>query len=178
MSPTDTLSPTQVARATGLSPDTLRHYERRGLLPKPVRTSAGYRRYPPSTINRVELIQRALVIGFSLEDLRQVLMERDRGGVPCRKVLGLVKGRLAALEQRLNELTILRAELVTLVGDWERQLGATPDGKQARLLENLGNRPAIEDGRRRRHSRGVASAKSPDISSGPAANTRARRTSR
>src|SRR5688572_24908916 len=118
----DTLSPTEVARATGVSPDTLRHYERRGLLPPPVRTDAGYRRYPPSTVGRVELIQRALVIGFSLEELAQVLAERDRGGAPCRTVLGLVKDRLAALEQRLRELTALRGELVELIADWEAQL--------------------------------------------------------
>jgi DNA-binding transcriptional MerR regulator len=146
----DTLSPAQVARVTGVSPDTLRHYERRGLLPKPARTSAGYRRYAASTVTRVELIQRALVIGFSLDELGRVLAERDRGGAPCRKVLGLVKDRLAALEQQLTELTALRGELVALASDWERQLAATPDGRPAKLLENLGERPVIEDGRRRR----------------------------
>jgi MerR family copper efflux transcriptional regulator len=153
MKPTDTLSPRQVARATGVSPDTLRHYERRGLLPSPVRTSAGYRRYTQSTVERVELIQRALVIGFSLEELGEVLAERDRGGAPCRKVLRLVKDRLGALERRLNELTILRSELVALVADWERQLDANPPGRPARLLEDLGQRQAVEDQRRRRQGR-------------------------
>jgi DNA-binding transcriptional MerR regulator len=153
MSPTGTLSPSQVARATGVSPDTLRHYERRGLLPPPARTSAGYRRYTQSTVKRVELIQRALVIGFSLEELRHVLAERDRGGAPCRKVLGLVRHRLAALEQRLSELTTLKRELVALVADWEGQLAASPAGKPARLLERLGTRQVVEDGRRRRQRR-------------------------
>jgi DNA-binding transcriptional MerR regulator len=144
------LTPAAVARATGVSPDTLRHYERRGLLPQPERTAAGYRRYPAATVTRVEMIQRALVIGFSLQDLAHVLAERDRGGVPCGKVLVLVKDRLAALDQRLAELTVLRADLVALVADWERQLAATPRGKPARLLEGIGTRPVIEAGRRRR----------------------------
>ena len=88
MKPANTLGPSQVARATGVSPDTLRHYERRGLLPPPVRTNAGYRRYSQSTVARVELIQRALVIGFSLEELVDVLAERDSGGAPCRQRQG------------------------------------------------------------------------------------------
>jgi DNA-binding transcriptional MerR regulator len=69
----------RVARQVGVSTDTLRHYERKGLLPPPVRTPSGYRRDPPQTITRVQLIQRALVIGFSLDELARVLRERDRG---------------------------------------------------------------------------------------------------
>ena len=150
MNPVHSLTPSQVARATGVSPDTLRHYERRGLLPNPLRTKAGYRRYSQSTVTRVELIQRALVIGFSLEDLGQVLAERDRGGAPCRKVLALVKDRLAGLDERLRELKALRVELVALVANWEDQLDSIPAGTPARLLEDLGNRRVIEDGRRRK----------------------------
>jgi DNA-binding transcriptional MerR regulator len=153
MTPGDTLSPSQVARATGVSADTLRHYERRGLLPNPQRTSAGYRRYTQATVRRVELIQRALVIGFSLDELRQVLTDRDRGGVPCRKVLGLVKERLAALEQQLTELAALKGELVALVADWEAQLEGTAAGTAARLLDRLGTRPIVEEARRRRQKR-------------------------
>ena len=153
MKSADTLTPSQVARATGVSADTLRHYERRGLLAPPARTGAGYRRYPQSTVARVELIQRALVIGFSLKELGQVLAERDRGGAPCRKVLGLVKDRLASLEQRLDELIALRGELVALIGDWERRLAGIPSGRPARLLDDLAKRPALEDVRRTRQSR-------------------------
>jgi DNA-binding transcriptional MerR regulator len=152
MSSPETLSPSQVARATGISADTLRHYERRGLLPKPARTSAGYRRYTRATVTRVELIQRALAIGFSLQELGQVLAERDRGGAPCRKVLGVVKDRLAALEQRRRDLTILRGELIALVAEWEDQLATTPAGKPAKLLEGLAKSQVVDNERRRRSS--------------------------
>jgi DNA-binding transcriptional MerR regulator len=146
-----TLSPREVARQTGVSPDTLRHYERKGLLPIPSRTRGGYRRYPAGTVPRVQLIQRALVIGFSLGELARVLRERERGAAPCKGVRDLVKQRIADLEDRLRELSALRSELRQLVTEWDNRLDRTPDGQPARLLETLGARPAIE----RHRSRGA-----------------------
>lgn len=148
-----TLSPREVARRTGVSSDTLRHYERKGLLPAPSRTAAGYRRYPASTVDRVQLIQRALVIGFSLADLARVLRERDRGSPPCRSVLDLVRARLAALDDQLRDLSALRAELQTLLAEWDDRIAGTPQGAPARLLETLGERAAIEQRRVRRVGR-------------------------
>ena len=72
------MGPRDVARTTGVSTDTLRHYERKGLLPGVTRTAAGYRRYSAATVERVLLIQRALVVGFSLADLKRVLAVRDK----------------------------------------------------------------------------------------------------
>jgi MerR family transcriptional regulator, copper efflux regulator len=60
----------QLARLSGLSTDTLRHYERLGLLLLPQRTSGNYREYPPTSRRRIELIQRALTVGFSLAELK------------------------------------------------------------------------------------------------------------
>jgi DNA-binding transcriptional MerR regulator len=71
------MGPREVARTTGVSTDTLRHYERKGLLPGVTRTTAGYRRYSAASVERVLLIQRALVVGFSLADLGRVLSVRD-----------------------------------------------------------------------------------------------------
>src|SRR5580765_8021003 len=113
------MGPREVAGATGVSTDTLRHYERKGLLPRVVRTSAGYRQYPASTVERVLLIQRALVVGFSLADLTRVLNSRDRGGVPCQSVRALVGERLELLNQRIEELLALRDELRLLLDDWD-----------------------------------------------------------
>jgi DNA-binding transcriptional MerR regulator len=148
-----TLSPSDVARRVGVSTDTLRHYERKGLLPAPVRTPSGYRRYPPQTITRVQLIQRALVIGFSLDELARVLRERDRGSPPCKAVRDLVKQRLADLEDRLQQLSALRTELRHLVADWDHRIATTGAGKPAHLLESLGERPLIEHERVERTQR-------------------------
>ena len=121
-----------VARATGVSTDTLRHYERKGLLAGIRRTPAGYRRYPPETIDRVLLIQRALVIGFSLDDLKRVLSVRDRGGAPCRSVHALVGSRLEALDRQIEDLATL---------------ASTPIDKPAHLLDALAKRDTIEKAR-------------------------------
>src|SRR5262245_14299891 len=102
------MGPRDVARATGVSTDTLRHYERKGLLPRVTRTSAGYRQYSAATVDRVLLIQRALVVGFSLDDLKRILAIRDRGGAPCQSVRALLCHRVKALDQRIEELLALR----------------------------------------------------------------------
>jgi DNA-binding transcriptional MerR regulator len=138
-----------MARATGVSTDTLRHYERRGLLPGVTRTAAGYRRYSTETVERVLLIQRALVIGFSLVDLKDVLSTRDRGGAPCRSVRELVGRRLHDLDRRIGELLALRDELRGLLSEWDARLARTADGERAHLLEGLGGKPVIERARRR-----------------------------
>lgn len=76
------IGPRALAEATGVSTDTLRHYERLGLLPGTDRARAGYRRYPPAMVERVRLIQRALVVGFSLKDLGS-----SAGGSTARRLV-------------------------------------------------------------------------------------------
>jgi len=110
-----TLSPRELAASAGISTDTLRHYEKSGVLPKPARTRAGYRRYPADAARRVALVRRALAIGFSIKELARVFRERDQGGAPCRKVRAIVGDRLAPdrcrnrgphhPENRLNRVT-------------------------------------------------------------------------
>jgi DNA-binding transcriptional MerR regulator len=111
------MGPREVARATGVSTDTLRHYERKGLLPRAARTSGGYRQYSAATVERVLMIQRSLVVGFSLGELKTVLATRDRGGSPCRSVRALVGERLTSLTQRIEELLALRDELRSLLDE-------------------------------------------------------------
>jgi DNA-binding transcriptional MerR regulator len=141
---TDRLGPRAIAAATGVSTDTLRHYERLGLLPGTARTPAGYRRYAPETVERVRLIRRALVVGFSLKELSSVLAHRDRGQPPCGRVRSLVGERLAALDSRVEELIALREELRVLVRDWDQRLAQTPAGQRARLLDMMAGRPALD----------------------------------
>jgi DNA-binding transcriptional MerR regulator len=135
-----TLSAGELAREAGVSTDTLRHYERKGLLTPPPRTGGGYRRYPNDAVARVRLIQRALLIGFSLDDLAGVLRERAAGGAPCQKVRGIVQERLVALNQQLLELKALRRDLVALLGEWDTKLGHTAPSERAYLLDALAQR--------------------------------------
>ncbi len=153
------MGPRDVARATGVSTDTLRHYERKGLLPPVTRTSAGYRRYSAATVDRVLLIQRALVLGFSLADLKRVLATRDRGGAPCRSVRELLGQRLDGLNRRIEELLALRDGLRVLVSEWDGRLTNTAPGERAHLLETLGSTVVIERARRKRKISGPRSAR-------------------
>lgn len=126
----------ELAKAIGVSSDTLRHYERRGLLAAE-RTEGNYREYSPEALGRVQLIRRALRLGFSLDELAKVLRQRDAGGAPCREVRALAARKRDDLDVRISELISLREELTTLLQDWDRRLAANPDGGRAYLLESV-----------------------------------------
>jgi DNA-binding transcriptional MerR regulator len=130
-----------LARLTGLSTDTLRHYERLGLLALPQRTSGNYREYPPTSQQRVQLIQRALAVGFSLTELRSILAVRDRGGAPCRHVRVLMRAKIRDVNQQIRNLASLRVELNRLSKEWDKRLRRTKPGQAARLLETVPPRP-------------------------------------
>jgi DNA-binding transcriptional MerR regulator len=127
----------QLAECTGVSVDTIRHYERRGLLPKATRTSAGYRQYPLSAVDRVNLVRHALRFGFSLLEIAGFLRVRASGGTPCRDVRAAADRILAAVDQRIAELTIARKEIRHTLREWDRRLARTPPNRPAKLLESL-----------------------------------------
>jgi DNA-binding transcriptional MerR regulator len=126
----------------GVSTDTLRHYERVGVLPRAPRTHSGYRQYPPDAAGRVLMVRRALALGFSLAELARIFRVRERGGTPCREVRRMAEGKLEELDRRLADLASLRDHLRRLLADWDRRLDATPEGMRAGLLETLGERPS------------------------------------
>ena len=135
----------ELARAAGVSADTLRHYERLGLLAEPARRANGYRVYPPAALARVRLIQGGLAIGFTLAELATFLGLRDSGAAPCRRVRAAAGERLAEVESRIDELCRFRDDLRRTLGDWDERLGSAGDGRPVRLLESLdvaGNRRA------------------------------------
>ena len=138
------IGPRALAQQTGVSTDTLRHYERLGLLTGVNRTRTGYRRYRPDQVERVRLIQRALVVGFSLKEMASALGQPEHGAPPCRRVRALIGERLSTLETHLEELTRIRDEMRVIVRDWDARLAETPAGQRARLLDMLAGRPAIE----------------------------------
>lgn len=126
-----------VARRCGVSADTIRHYERVGVIPRAVRGANGYRFYPREVVDRVLLVRRAVAIGFSLEELARILRQRDSGAAPCRGVRDLAGEKLAELDARIAEMTAMRDGLRQIIEEWDERLGATRDGEPARLLETL-----------------------------------------
>jgi DNA-binding transcriptional MerR regulator len=127
----------QLAKAAGVSPDTLRHYERKGVLQKPSRSANGYRGYAPDALDRVRLVRRALSVGFTLDELSQVLKVRDRGGAPCRRVHELATEKLSSVEAQLADMSALRDELRSTLQDWDARLARNSPGSPAGLLEAL-----------------------------------------
>lgn len=127
----------ELAGLSGVSADTLRHYERMKLLAAPRRSPGNYRLYPPEAVNRVRLIRRALAVGFSLAELGQVLRVRDAGGSPCHQVRHLLEQKLSRMDDQIAELVAMRDHLRTVLTDWNRRLAHASGGKPAWLLETL-----------------------------------------
>jgi len=129
-----------LARLTGVSADTLRHYERLGILPKSQRTEGGYRIYASGAVQRVQLAQRALQLGFSLAELSEIFRTRDDGGAPCHRVLSLTEEKLRSLGRRIEELRRTQSYMRQLLRDWRRKLRRTPPGGKAMLLHSLADK--------------------------------------
>src|SRR5690348_9666452 len=133
------LSSAELADLAGVSRDTLRHYERKGVLPRPNRGNNGYRQYPSEALQRVQLVRRALSVGFTLDELARVLKIRDAGGAPCEEVRRIASQKLADVQDQLRELTSLKDDLQKILRDWNARLAQRSDGKRANLLESLSN---------------------------------------
>jgi DNA-binding transcriptional MerR regulator len=131
----------EIARLAGVSADTIRHYERLGILPKAERTLSGYRMYASDAVERVRLAQRAIQLGFSLSELAEILQTRDTGGVPCHRVLSLTEEKLHSLGQQIEELRQTQSYMRRLVRDWRKKLKHTPPGGRAMLLHSLVDKP-------------------------------------
>ena len=138
---TDYLRSGELARLTGVSADTLRHYERLGILPTSRRTRSGYRIFNASAVETVQLTQRALQLGFSLKELSEILRSRESGGAPCQRVLGLTEEKLRLVGEQIQELRRTEEYLCELVREWRAKLMQTPPGSQAGLLHSLVDRP-------------------------------------
>jgi len=126
----------ELAHLCGLSTDTLRHYERRGLL-HAGRSANGYREYPPQSVDRIRLVQHAISVGFTLDELARLLKIREKGGAPCMEVRTLAATKLKDLEEQLRSLSVLRNGLRRMLGQWDTKLALTRKGDQAHLLDML-----------------------------------------
>ena len=101
----------ELARSAGVTPDTIRYYEREGLLPSPERTPSGYRDYGQGVMDDLLFIKKAQALGLKLSDVREVLEISSGGKPPCEHVRATVSARLVEVEERLRELRALRATL-------------------------------------------------------------------
>jgi DNA-binding transcriptional MerR regulator len=126
-----------LAKAAGVSPDTIRHYERIGILPRASRTESGYRIYPANAVERVLIAQRALRIGFTLAELAEVLKARDAGGAPCHRVYQLAQQKLAGIAADIAALKRTERYLKKVLSDWEQRMQRAGPAQKAHLLYSL-----------------------------------------
>src|SRR5215216_6543936 len=107
-----------MALTVGLSPDTVRYYERVGLLPEPTRSATGYRLYDQDAVGRLQLIKGAQRAGLRLREIGELLQVADQGQCPCGHTETLLRERLAEVRAELDRLHDLEADLIGLL---ERQ---------------------------------------------------------
>lgn len=124
----------QLAEATGVSTDTIRYYEKIGLLPAPQRSGSGYREYPSGAGNRLRVIRNAVQLGFPLNEIAKVLRVRDSGGAPCRQVRDYAQHVVTEIDQRIAQLTTERQSMLEMIRGWDKQLQQAR-GERAHLLE-------------------------------------------
>lgn len=104
----------ELAGEAGVKPDTLRYYERIGLLPAPRRTSGAHRRYDSAALDRLRFIQGAQRLGLRLDQIGELLAIRDTGECPCEPAATLLQRRLTELDAEIARLTTLRTELLAM----------------------------------------------------------------
>jgi DNA-binding transcriptional MerR regulator len=102
----------EVAGLSGVSVDTVRFYERVGVLPPAARTASGYRDYGPETVERINLTRELQAIGFTLNDAVDALKAHDAGGATCESERWRLEAVLGRVDAKLAELTALRGRIV------------------------------------------------------------------
>jgi DNA-binding transcriptional MerR regulator len=124
----------EVARQAGIGVETLRFYERSGLLEVPARTEAGYRLYGPETLATLEFIKRAQALGFTLAEIKRIIVESRSGQSPCDEVREIVRARLAELDERMKQMRSYRNALARTLRQWD-EVGRA-DGRYCGLIES------------------------------------------
>ena len=126
----------ELARATGTTAETIRYYERIGLLPRPPRTEGNQRAYGEAELARLGFVRRARDLGFTLDQARRLLGLADDRDRPCDAVDAIAREHLAEVERRIADLDALRRELSSLITGCRRGVVA-----ECRIVEALAPPP-------------------------------------
>jgi MerR family copper efflux transcriptional regulator len=126
----------QLANLAGVKRDTVRFYERSGLLPKPQRMTSGYRVYDEAALSQVRFIRKAQSLGFSLAEIRRILSLRGQGRATCRCVLAMAEVTLSETESRLKQLREFRDALAMNLKRWNRQARGPMAAEFCALIES------------------------------------------
>ena len=105
------LTTSEVAKQGGVNLETVRYYERRGLLPKPPRTATGYRAFEPDAVRRLRFIRHAQALGFSLHEIKELLALRVKAGVSSAEVRRRAEAKLVDIDEKLKTLRAMKKVL-------------------------------------------------------------------
>ena len=123
----------EVSRRAGIGIEALRFYEKSGLLDRPGRTYSGYRLYDESVLERLAFVKKAQLLGFTLDEIKQLIDHKRKGENPCAEVREIVKIRLEELNERVEQMVLYRDELSAALEGWE-EIGEA-DGHVCGLIE-------------------------------------------
>lgn len=120
----------KVAKALDINVETVRFYERRGLIAQPPKPEVGYRQYPEGTVNRIRFIKRAQELGFTLDEIANLLSLNDR---PCSQVQDLAERKLTAVQVKMADLQRLEKALKALLA----QCQSNDDDSRCPIIDSL-----------------------------------------
>jgi MerR family transcriptional regulator, copper efflux regulator len=117
--PSERLTIGIVAAQAGVGVETIRFYERKGLISRPARRVRGFRSYSPETVERVTFIRKAKALGFSLHEVQDLLSIRDQDGATCADVFRRAEAKIADVDARIAVLKSMRRSLAALMHECE-----------------------------------------------------------
>jgi Hg(II)-responsive transcriptional regulator len=136
----ETLKTGEVAAQAGVNVQTLRYYERRGLLKEPERRASGYREYPPDAVQLIRFIKRAQDLGFTLAEIEDLLRLRSDQESACTEVRAAAEAKIEDIEEKIRHLRAMKRALGMLVASCATEGSA----RHCPILE------ALDDGKERR----------------------------
>ena len=131
------LTVSQLSRIAGVGPDSIRYYERIGLVPRAERSPAGYRLWTARDVQHLKWVTPAKRAGFTLHELAKIFQMYRAGTPPCRTVQDLLQQKLADLDQAVEELSTLRIQLGRVLVRWKGRLRRASPGDFVLLLDDL-----------------------------------------
>jgi len=127
------LTISRLAKTADINVETIRYYQRINLISQPDKPIVGYRLYPEQTLSRIHFIKRAQSLGFSLNEIRQLLEMTDG---QCKTAAQMGHDKLRLIQSKISDLT----KMATVLGDYTQQCAANPDYSHCPLIDALNDR--------------------------------------
>ncbi len=130
----------ELAKLAGVTPETVRHYTRSGLLTPNKQNANGYHYYGETDLKRLIFVRKARLLGFTVSEIAQILNMSECGRSPCPKVRTIIKERLKETQEKIKELKSLQVSMERASKKWAEMPDGTPDGHAVcHLIEMLGS---------------------------------------